>query len=804
MPQKFIQEKFPGTKMMLTFACPDGDAYDQKVIPKLKDVYPFVHDIIKKYHKLIHTHYVPLCYIYPYEKDVYYIDSSDDGLTVKSGYDFINNSWIYTDFGENKKDLRIKSENCIKCRFNKKCMGVLNLYAQLYNDIDLNDDLKPVYSLDDQLMILKNKMPLVTEDNSYDNRRLNIKELNQNPGYFILRIGFSCKAKCIHCFIENKRIIKDLTLEELKKTINTIPKGSIVTVTGGEPTDRSDLIEILKYLKENNYIVNLETNGIKFHNMEYLKTVSKYTDLFFVPIHSSNPEIFDKTTGVEGSFENVIKGLENMMYTDIYHLTISVFNQLNYKRMEETFDMIQEKFPGQLMSLTFPHPVGAAHTKEIVPRYSEVRDVVQNILKKHAPKMFVHYIPKCFTYPYHDIVIDIGSTDRTATDFIDNSWRQVQYSSRDDAKIKCESCKQCVFNEECPGIWKEYAELYPDIEKDLIPIKKNLVVDPLKIRFPNIKKETIDRALSQNKNIPKEEILSDLVHFVLRVKYSCDNSCVHCFVEDRKIVEDLSLEKIKSIIDSIDTKAITITGGEPTTRKDLFEIMEYAKNKNLLVDLQTNGNKLGDIEYFNKIKPVLDTVLLPVHSSDKAIFEKITGQKDTFEKVVKAFKNLVDSNIFVVTQTVINKLNYKHLVETCDMIQEISPGNTMLITFPCALGAAISTDIVPKYSEIEEYLQKVLKKYGYLIQTHYIPQCYLYPYQTIVRNIDFTDDGSMFKPGIDFTKKDWENVDYGKYDENTRIKEKNCKYCKFNNSCIGVLKIYNDLYDLDLKPILHN
>jgi len=322
-------------------------------------------------------------------------------------------------------------------------------------------------------------------------------------------------------------------------------------------------------------------------------------------------------------------------------------------------------------------------------------------------------------------------------------------------------------------------------------------------RYSNIMRRSIVNVLSKN-TIEKEEILSDLTHFVLRIKYTCDNSCIHCFVEDRKIVDDLTINQIKSIIDSIDknVKAITITGGEPTNNENLYEIMYYVKQKNFLVDLQTNGNKFVDIEYLKKISPLLDTVLLPIHSHDKNIFDKITQREGSYEKVVNAFRNLIEEDIFVVTQTVINKLNYKYLVETCDMIQHISPGNTMLITFPCPSGAAFSKDVIPKYSEISEYLNLVLKKYGYLIQTHYIPRCYLYPYQTIIRNIDSTDDESTYKPRIDFTKNSWENVDYGKFDDSTRVKSKDCEQCKFNDNCIGVLKLYQDLFlDLDLKPI---
>ena len=158
------------------------------------------------------------------------------------------------------------------------------------------------------------------------------------------------------------------------------------------------------------------------------------------------------------------------------------------------------------------------------------------------------------------------------------------------------------------------------------------------------------------------------------------------------------------------------------------------------------------------------------------------------------------------TQTVINKLNYKTLMSTFDMIQRILPGAIMNLTFLHTIGVANSTSIAPKYSDIAQYLQPVLKKYAYLIRTHYIPKCYLYPYHTVIdQNVDDGDNGSVIKDGIDYIVEGnlgWTRTNYGEYKENGKIKSAKCKKCIFDKECIGIFRTYGELYpELDLSPI---
>lgn len=294
------------------------------------------------------------------------------------------------------------------------------------------------------------------------------------------------------------------------------------------------------------------------------------------------------------------------------------------------------------------------------------------------------------------------------------------------------------------------------------------------------------------------------LYFTLRTGFSCNNKCVHCFVERKKNVEDLTEEELKATIDTIPPEAsICFTGGEPTIRHDFLRLLQYSKSKGFFNALQSNGIKFADKEYLKSVEPYLDSITLPFHSCDRNAFDKTTQIEGSFDQTIQAFRNLAESSIRMTTQTVITQLNYKTLPETFDMIQSISPGIGMTLTFPHSVGAAHTTEVTPRFSEVGPYILLVLKKYGTLMHTHYIPRCYLHPHQNWVVNVDNHDNGSMWKPGTDFTAAGWEKLDYGVYQKESKIKAETCKDCVFNNECIGIWKEYGELYSpLDLPAVL--
>jgi len=342
------------------------------------------------------------------------------------------------------------------------------------------------------------------------------------------------------------------------------------------------------------------------------------------------------------------------------------------------------------------------------------------------------------------------------------------------------------------SIIEELRTAYPTLD---VPTK----VEEWKKSHPGEDPEKGLRKLLNKRNAPEST-------FALRICHTCNHDCIHCFNEEEKKENAnqkvLTTEELFGFLDKDTSDLVLITGGEPTTRKDLLEILKHISENGRECTLQSNGFRFADTEYTNSLAPYFQGITLPIHSSDPDIFDAITKCKGSFENTIKALKNLRDTEkITIITQTVINQLNYKTIESTFDLIQSIHPGVSMTLTFPHPISSAYSTAVTPRFTDIKPYVQKAIKKYGYLIHTHYLPRCVLHPYQTLVDILDRNDVAEVPKPGIEFIEGKWDTVNYETTSE-YRIKSPVCLQCRFNTECNGIWREYGELYpDLDLLAI---
>ena len=101
--------------------------------------------------------------------------------------------------------------------------------------------------------------------------------------------------------------------------------------------------------------------------------------------------------------------------------------------------------------------------------------------------------------------------------------------------------------------------------------------------------------------------------------WHCNQRCVHCYAAGQTASdeEELDTESWKKIIDKCRAEKIpqvTFTGGEPTMRDDLFELIDHAKW--FVTRLNTNGIKLTEQYCLGLKKASLDSVQITFYSSD--------------------------------------------------------------------------------------------------------------------------------------------------------------------------------------------
>ncbi len=152
---------------------------------------------------------------------------------------------------------------------------------------------------------------------------------------------------------------------------------------------------------------------------------------------------------------------------------------------------------------------------------------------------------------------------------------------------------------------------------------------------------------------------------------SCNLRCIHCYAEAKAGVEakpssSLSTEDVKRIIDeaaALGCRELQFTGGEPTLRGDLRELIEYAKAKGFGIEVFTNGNLLTEpiIRFFAE-KGV--RVAMSIYSHRAETHDAITKVPGSFERSLNSLKLLLAYEVPLRCAVVAMKQNEAELNET--------------------------------------------------------------------------------------------------------------------------------------------
>ncbi|MBR2289697.1 MAG: radical SAM protein [Clostridia bacterium] len=125
---------------------------------------------------------------------------------------------------------------------------------------------------------------------------------------------WNCNQKCLHCYAAGQTYSdkKELSTDEWKKVIDKCRKAYIpqLTFTGGEPTKRDDLVELVDYSKW--FVTRLNTNGVLLTEDLCKKLYDASLDSVQVTFYSSNPEEHNKLVGAD-NFDKTVEGIKNAL-----------------------------------------------------------------------------------------------------------------------------------------------------------------------------------------------------------------------------------------------------------------------------------------------------------------------------------------------------------------------------------------------------------------------------------------------------------------------------------------------------------
>ena len=202
-----------------------------------------------------------------------------------------------------------------------------------------------------------------------------------------------------------------------------------------------------------------------------------------------------------------------------------------------------------------------------------------------------------------------------------------------------------------------------------------------------------------------------------------------------KMGDDMSTEEVYDLLDEaydFGMRGYYLFGGEPLVRRDIEEIIEYAKNKGFVTTMSTNASLLE--AKGESLGENLDFVFISLDYFNE-YHDFIRGRSKSFEEVIRGIKRIRETERTKITLvTTISKLNLDAVEQMAKLAQELGVGisyNAVEPTVQSSFEEGRTDSPVIHYGLSREQLQSFyhtllrLKKEGYpLMETIYVLKHY--------------------------------------------------------------------------------
>ncbi|MGD9379147.1 MAG: radical SAM protein [candidate division WOR-3 bacterium] len=306
-------------------------------------------------------------------------------------------------------------------------------------------------------------------------------EFNEYPVLSEIAVTYRCNLQCDFCYV-GERAYGELGTGDMKRILMRIFREAqvpSVSFTGGEPLLREDIVELVAHATHIGMWANLITNGTLLNEdvVQALKTGGLSSAQ--VSIEGPDPQTHDRITGVQGSFNSTIKGIELLQNANIPVHTNTTVSRNNIDTLYGIMRLARMLGLNRL-SMNLLIPCGAARDKrEIWVSYSEVGARVLDLKRKAAELgiKFLWYspLPMCKFNPIaHGLgnkscaaitgllsvdplgnIIPCSSWRKPVGSLLENRfgdiWRSEAMDFYKKVRYAPDECKGCVQFDKCKG-----------------------------------------------------------------------------------------------------------------------------------------------------------------------------------------------------------------------------------------------------------------------------------------------------------------------------------------------------------------
>lgn len=197
--------------------------------------------------------------------------------------------------------------------------------------------------------------------------------------YVEMTVHFKCNLKCEHCMIEDTMDwLRPEPVDSFEALLAQNAQQGLwkgLVLTGSEVTLRRDLPELARRARDSGFEhVRIQTHGMKLEDPAYCRElVEAGIDEYFVSVTAADAATHDAITGVQGSFERTLRGLEMLDAIEgVTVLTNTVVTQRSYRQLPAVVERL-----GHLRRLAQMHfwnywPMSETDARDLIASHLDV------------------------------------------------------------------------------------------------------------------------------------------------------------------------------------------------------------------------------------------------------------------------------------------------------------------------------------------------------------------------------------------------------------------------------------------------
>ena len=205
----------------------------------------------------------------------------------------------------------------------------------------------------------------------------------------------------------------------------------------------------------------------------------------------------------------------------------------------------------------------------------------------------------------------------------------------------------------------------------------------------------------------------------------CNYKCRYCLPQgykktpgdNRSFMSADEISRLTSALSELGVCKIRLTGGEPTVRKDFFDILKNMKQNSKIakVTMTTNGYRLDKIAK-QLHECGLDGINISIDSLEREIFKDLTGH-DRLPEILNGIKILQDLNFksIKINAVLLNGINDTE--KDFDIFSNLIKNNKIDFRFIELMQTGDNKDYFKKNHVSAEIFKDYLKKNNWLYQT---------------------------------------------------------------------------------------